>query len=85
MEADVEDSYGLHDSLSDYIIYAVKPTYVHLAIASKELLQRCLHGVTQNASEPYKGLVWEFCPPQEYFCGAGTVEIAAYLSVFAVA
>ena len=49
--------------------YAVKLTYVHPA--SKELLQRCLCGAKQNANEPYKGLVWSFCPTQEEFCGAG--------------
>ena len=48
MEADVEDSYGHHDTLPVEIINAVKPTYVHPA--DKELLQRCLRGATQNSS-----------------------------------
>ena len=50
-------------------------------LASKELLQPYLRSATQNANEPYKGLVWSFCPTREELCGAGTVEIAVILAV----
>ena len=46
-------------------------------LASKELLQKCFRGATQNANELYKGLVWSFCQTREEFCGAGTAQIVA--------
>ena len=72
------EDYTHHHSLLDAVFEAIKPTYIQLA--SKELLERCLRGATQNQNESFNGLVWGHCP-KESFCGLGTVETAACLSV----
>ena len=78
VKAGVDETYEHHDPLPQAIFEKLKPIYVRLA--SKDLLQRCLRGATQNANESFNGLVWSYCT-KESFCGADTVEIACNLAV----
>ena len=39
---------------------AILPIYTDLTIP--ELLQKCLHGKTQNANESFNGMIWERIP-----------------------
>ena len=57
-----DESYEHHDPLSQAIFEKLKPVYVRLA--SKDLLQRCSRGATQNANESHNGLVWSYCPKE---------------------
>ena len=45
-------------------------------LAKDELLEKCLHGKTQNANESLNSLIWQRCP-KTYFAGRKSVEIAA--------
>ncbi len=51
----------------------LKPIFSRLS--SKELLERCLKGVTQNANESFNHMVWERCP-KTTFCGKVRIECA---------
>ena len=57
---------------------ALEPIYTDLS--SKELLQRCKGGNTQNNNESYNGLLWHFAP-KHLHSGVKTVELANFLSV----
>ena len=45
-------------------------------LAKDELLEKCLHGKTQNANESLNSLIWQRCP-KTCFAGRKSVEIAA--------
>ena len=76
--AGAQEEYHHHNPIPDAVFQAIKPLYIRLS--SKELLQRCLLGATQNCNESFNALVWSLCP-KESFCGLKTVEIAVCLSV----
>ena len=59
----------------------LKPIYADLS--SDALLQKCLHGMTQNANESFNALIWERVPKSRYV-GFNQLEIAVYdaVSVF---
>ena len=45
-------------------------------LVKDELLEKCLHGKTQNANESLNSLIWQRCP-KTCFAGRKFVEIAA--------
>lgn len=49
-------------------------------LSKDDLLQKCLHGKTQNANESLNGLIWQRCP-KTVFSGRKTVQIAAASAV----
>ena len=44
-------------------------------LSAEELLQKCLHGQTQNANEAFNAILWQKCP-KEVFVGRETLELA---------
>ena len=52
---------------------AIRPVFETLTDDS--LLQRCLHGGTQNSNESFHHLIWERCP-KTTFCGREHLELA---------
>ena len=49
-------------------------------LAKDELMEKCIHGKTQNANESLNSLIWQRCP-KTYFAGRKSVEIAAASAV----
>ena len=45
-------------------------------LAKHDLLEKCLHGKTQNVNQSLNGLIWQRCP-KTIFSGRKIVEIAA--------
>lgn len=60
------------------VINAIKKTYMDLC--NQELLQRCLHGRTQNANESFNGLLWNIIP-KETFVELSTLQLGINLAV----
>ena len=56
----------------------IKPVFDRLS--TNELLERCLDGYTQNASESFNGLLWNICP-KGTFVGSKPLNISASLAV----
>ena len=48
------------NSLPDYVCDSMKPVFVTLTQDS--LLERCLHGGTQNSNESFHNIIWQRCP-----------------------
>ena len=57
---------------------ALEPIYTDLS--SRELLERCNGGNTQNNNECYNGLLWHFAP-KHLHDGLKTIELANFLAV----
>lgn len=57
------------------VIVKVKPVYQKLSDDS--LLEKCLHGKTQNQNESLNGMVWQRIP-KEVFVGKETLEFGLY-------
>lgn len=64
--------------LPDAVIAKVKPVYQRLSEDS--LLEKCLHGKTQNQDEAANGMVWEHIP-KEVFVGADLLEFGLFDAV----
>ena len=47
------------------VVSELKPIYERLS--KPELLDKCLHGLTQNACESFNSLVWQRCPKEHFF------------------
>ena len=60
------------------VIAKLKPVYVRLSEDS--LLQKCLHGKTQNQNESLNGMVWQRVP-KEVYVGRETLELGLYDAV----
>ena len=45
-----------------------------------DILQKCLHGLTQNPNESFNSTIWER-PPNTVYCGLDTLELAVYDAV----
>ena len=58
--------------LPDDVIAAVKPIYARLSEDS--LLEKCLHGKTQNQNESFNGMIWERLP-KGVFVGPDTLKL----------
>ena len=65
-------------SLPSAVANAVHSTFE--ALSDQTLLQRCLHGGTQNRNEAINALIWQRAT-KETHSGLPTVELAAYLAV----
>ena len=55
------------------VVSELKPIYERLS--KPELLDKCLHGLTQNACESFNSLVWQRCP-KEHFSGQDYLDFA---------
>ena len=64
--------------ISEDVIFAIKPMYADLTKA--DILQKCLHGLTQNPNECFNSTIWERAPKTVY-CGLDTLELAVYDAV----
>ena len=64
--------------IPEAIVRLLKPIYARLG--SRVLLEKCMHGYTQNANESLHSTVWKFCP-KELFLGKANIEIACALAV----
>ncbi|GFX79331.1 uncharacterized protein TNCV_4517211 [Trichonephila clavipes] len=64
--------------LPQKLIKIIKPHYMKLC--DKDLLNKCLHGKTQNANESFNGILWKFIP-ERYFCRVTNSEIGAHMAV----
>ena len=51
-------------TLPDAIVRELKPIYERLS--KPELLDKSLHGLTQNACESLNSLVWQRCPKDNF-------------------
>ena len=49
-------------------------------LSSDQLLQRCIHGQTQNANEAFNHILWQKCPKQ-VFVGRDTIQLSLYSAV----
>ena len=49
-------------------------------LSSDQLLQRCIHGQTQNAIEAFNHILWQKCPKQ-VFVGRDTLQLSLYSAV----
>ena len=61
--------------LPDAVIARVKPVYQRLR--EDNLLNKCLHGKTQNQNEAVNGMVWEQIP-KEVFVGMELLEFGLF-------
>ena len=64
--------------LSLPVIAKLKPEYIRLS--ENNLLQKCLHGKTQNQNESLNGMVWQRIP-KEIYVGRETLELGLYDAV----
>ncbi|GFX80364.1 RNA-directed DNA polymerase from mobile element jockey [Trichonephila clavipes] len=64
--------------LPQEIIKIVKPHYMKLC--DKHLLNKCLHGKTQNANEGFTGILWKFIP-KDIFVELQTLRLGAHMAV----
>ena len=37
-------------------------------LSANELLEKCLHGQTENANEALNGMIWQCCPKTQFVC-----------------
>ena len=58
------DTYKAGAGLPKNIIYTIKPIYKDLS--DSKLLDRCIHGKTQNQNESFNSLIWERLPKSTY-------------------
>lgn len=64
--------------LGDNVIAFVKPIYLDLV--KPEVLEKCLHGKTQNQNESFNSLIWIRAQKHKY-CGFDKLELAVFDSV----
>ena len=74
MQPTFKPKLGIPQSICDLAL----PIYKDLTDDS--ILQRCLHGRTQNANEALHGLIWQRCPKSIY-CGRKTLEVGVASAV----
>ena len=70
--------YSHKEPLPDAIVQILRPIYARLV--SRSLLEKCVHGYTQNANEALHSIVWKFCP-KELFLEKTGVATACSLAV----
>ena len=58
----------------------IRPVFVSLS--DDNLLQKCLHGKTQNNNESLNGLIWKRCS-KDVFVGRVTLELSITSAVIA--
>lgn len=64
--------------MPEAVVKFIEPIFVDLV--SPDLLQKCLHGKTQNTNECLNKLIWDRCS-KEYYVEKDTVEEAVYSAV----
>ena len=64
--------------ISNDVIAAIKPVYAELT--KPEILQKYLHGLTQNPNESFNSTIWERVQKTVY-CGLDTLELAVFDAV----
>ncbi|GFX91076.1 uncharacterized protein TNCV_5107061 [Trichonephila clavipes] len=52
--------------LSNEVLNMIKSTYLELC--TKQLLNKCLHGKTQNSNECFNGIIWQTVPKEIFMC-----------------
>lgn len=72
------DKFKAGPGLPRDVLNKVKPTYMELCSAS--LLEKCLHGKTQNANESFNGVLWQRVPKNN-FVGLDTFRCGAWDAV----
>ena len=72
------EPYVHKNALPEEIVLSIKPLFERLSDAT--LLQKCLHGFTQNQNESLNKEIWSLCPKTEYV-GARTIQTAVALAV----
>lgn len=70
--------YKYGSGLSKEVIKVVKPEYVRLSDPS--LLEKCLHGKTQNQNQALNALIWQRVP-KEVFVHRDIFELGVYDAV----
>ena len=75
-----EYTHKVHVSLPAAITDLLKPIFRDLS--SDELLQKCMHGFTQNSNESLHSVIWQKCPEIVYF-ERNVLEIATASAVIA--
>lgn len=60
------------------IMKIIKPSYMELC--DRKLLEKCLHGKTQNANESFNGVLWQMIPKQT-FVEFKTFQLGAYIAL----
>lgn len=73
------DRYKEKPGLPQDVLNKIKLTYMELCTAS--LLEKCLHGKTQNANESFNGVLWQ-CVPKNTFVGLKAFRRDAWYTVF---
>jgi hypothetical protein len=71
------DEFDHEPALHEDVQQALKPIFKDLS--SRELLERCLGGETQNNNDSFNSTIWRFAP-KHLHCGGKIIEIAAYLA-----
>ncbi|GFU86786.1 uncharacterized protein TNCV_477731 [Trichonephila clavipes] len=51
-----------------------------MKLCDKDLLNKCLHGKTQNANESFNGILWKFIP-KDIFVELQTLKLGAHMAV----
>ena len=77
-KANGEEFHHHKNPIPEAILHLLKPIYSRLG--SLSLLEKCLHGYTQNANESLHSVVWKFCP-KELFLGKVSVDTACAMAV----
>ena len=72
------DEFKHKKALPEAVLMAIKPIYRDLS--SPDLLNKCLHGQTQNVNESFNNVVWTRIP-KSTFVGKKTLEIGVWDSV----
>lgn len=60
------------------IVNIIKPTY--MSLCDQTLLEKCLHGMTQNRNESLNNVIWTILP-KETFVGLQTLLLGAHIAV----
>ena len=71
-------SFTHKDPIPEAIVALIRPIYARLG--SRSLLEKCVHGYTQNANECLHSTLWRFCP-KELFFGKVSIDLACALAV----
>ena len=72
------DTYKHKDGLPLDILKYVKPIYERLT--DEKMLEKCLHGMTQNANESLHGIIWKRCTKTK-FADIDVLKLATYDAV----
>lgn len=69
-----------YDSIPKAVASFLKPIFSYQDLANEKLLEKCLHGQTQNVNESLNGMIWSKCS-KRVFTGKDAVEMAASSAV----